>query len=164
DGGIPRPPGRGKPPAGGAGIRMRGGFDSSSVQYPARLNGHCNSSGGDLALWRTDCPIPTSVAILPGNTSKFSQLIRSPQWGYMSCSHNIRKALIFSAAFCLGSTVMANECGEPPAAPPLVDGATATMEAVVANSDEVKVYIADADKYLDCREAAIATEGFTALD
>ncbi|MFA5548537.1 MAG: hypothetical protein WDA10_08370 [Porticoccaceae bacterium] len=82
----------------------------------------------------------------------------------MSCSHNIRKALIFSAAFCLGSTVMANECGEPPAAPPLVDGATATMEAVVANSDEVKVYIADADKYLDCREAAIATEGFTALD
>lgn len=82
----------------------------------------------------------------------------------MSCSQNIKRSLIFSAAFLFGSAAMGSECGDPPAVPQLVDGATSTVDAVVANSEEVKAYIADADKYLDCREAAIATEDFAALD
>ena len=43
-------------------------------------------------------------------------------------------------------------CGDPPAEPIIVDGATATMEQLVANSQEVNLYIGEADLFLDCSE------------
>jgi hypothetical protein len=53
----------------------------------------------------------------------------------------------------LSSTALAQDCSEAPVAPDLVDGATASMDQLVANSEEVKTFIAAADSYLDCRYA-----------
>lgn len=51
------------------------------------------------------------------------------------------------------STLIAQECNQPPVAPELVDGASANMDQLIANSEQVKAYIAEADVYLDCRYA-----------
>jgi hypothetical protein len=59
-----------------------------------------------------------------------------------------------------GSTALAGDCGEPPAEPAIVDGSEATMDEMVANSEEVKGYIKEADAYLDCREGQVKTEAF----
>lgn len=45
---------------------------------------------------------------------------------------------------------MAQDCGDVPTKPMLVDGATSSMDQIVANSEDVKGYIAAADLYLDC--------------
>ena len=51
------------------------------------------------------------------------------------------------------STTFAQGCGEAPVKPKVVDGASVTMDQLVANSDAVKSYIAEADLYLDCHLA-----------
>ena len=82
----------------------------------------------------------------------------------MSSVTRIKQAFVFSAALSVGALAFASDCGEAPVAPELVDGATVTMEEIVSNSEGVKAYIAEADKYLDCRESIIPTEAFTNLD
>lgn len=82
----------------------------------------------------------------------------------MSSVTRIKQVFVLGAALSMGGLAYANDCGEAPVAPQLVDGASVTMEEIVANSEQVKAYIAEADKYLDCREAIIPTEAFTALD
>ena len=62
---------------------------------------------------------------------------------------------IFSAitAFFLiafSSLALANECGEVPVAPSVVNGATSSMDELVTNSEAIKAYIEVADAYLDC--------------
>ena len=79
--------------------------------------------------------------------------------------HNkIQRVLLMASALTLSSVAVAQDCGEVPARPELVDGASSTMDQMVANSEAVKGYIADADAYLDCREAYIVTEEFQALE
>ena len=56
-----------------------------------------------------------------------------------------------------------NDCGAVPTTPELIKGAAATMEELVANSQSVKAYIAEADAYLDCNESFVKSEPFTAL-
>lgn len=80
----------------------------------------------------------------------------------MSCYSKIKQCFLISVALGFSSLALANDCGEPPAAPALVDGATVTMDEIVANSEQVKAYIASADQYLDCREQVIPTEEFMA--
>ena len=43
-------------------------------------------------------------------------------------------------------------CGELPVEPDIVDGASSTVEQLVANSEAVNAYIAEADQFLDCSE------------
>ncbi len=64
------------------------------------------------------------------------------------------------AAACLALPTLAQDCGEAPKAPELVDGSQATMEELKKNSEAVKTYIADADEYLDCREAYVTSDAF----
>lgn len=82
----------------------------------------------------------------------------------MSCS---RKFSIFFLAFLsigfISSSVLA-DCGDQPVKPELPDGKTATMDELVATSNAVKSFIAEADAYLDCSEKEIASEEFQALD
>lgn len=47
----------------------------------------------------------------------------------------------------------ASSCGEQPVEPAIVDGAASTLEQLIANGNEVKAYIAEADQFLDCSEA-----------
>ncbi len=58
---------------------------------------------------------------------------------------------------------LAQDCGEAPEPPELVDGSEATMEDLAGNSEMVKSYIANADEYLDCRESYLETEAFRKL-
>ncbi len=77
---------------------------------------------------------------------------------------NCFRPVVLAAAMALGPVLaVADDCGEVPAAPEIIDGATATMEALVANSEEVKAYIAAADGYLDCREAIAKSDDFKDL-
>lgn len=46
-----------------------------------------------------------------------------------------------------------NDCGEAPTEPVLVDGSSASMEQLIANSAEVNIFIEQADVFLDCQEA-----------
>lgn len=55
------------------------------------------------------------------------------------------------------------DCGSAPAAPEVPDGATVTMEELVAASNEVKTFIANADTYLDCRQAAMQSKTYKKL-
>lgn len=55
---------------------------------------------------------------------------------------------LFLVAF--SSFALANECGEIPVAPSIVEGVTASVDDLVANSEAVKSYIEVADAYLDC--------------
>lgn len=80
----------------------------------------------------------------------------------MSCYSKIKQCFLISVALSFSSLALANNCGEAPAAPALVDGAKVTMDEIVANSEQVKAYIATADQYLDCREQIIPTEEFLA--
>jgi hypothetical protein len=74
------------------------------------------------------------------------------------------KTLVFAGAFAASGLALASDnCGEVPAAPEIVDGATATMEELVANSESVKAFVAGADTYLDCREGFIKTDTFKAM-
>lgn len=59
-------------------------------------------------------------------------------------------AVQLSILMGLSSIALANDCGEKPSVPTLVDGASVTMEQLVANSVEIKDFIAAADVYLDC--------------
>lgn len=72
-------------------------------------------------------------------------------------------AVLTLGAFSLNTLALGENCGEAPVAPELVDGKTASMEELVANSEQVKGYIAEADQFLDCREAVIPTEEYKAL-
>ena len=86
----------------------------------------------------------------------------------MSVFQFIKPALAVSAALTLGAfslntLALGENCGDTPVAPQLVDGASASMEELVANSEEVKAFIEQADQYLDCREAVIPTDEYKAL-
>lgn len=56
---------------------------------------------------------------------------------------------VFSGQLAAEVTV---DCGEQPVKPSIVDGATSTMEQLVANSKAVNAFIAEADEFLDCEE------------
>ena len=49
----------------------------------------------------------------------------------------------------------ANQCGDAPLAPEVVDGSSATMTDLVANSKAVQTFIANADEHLDCKKALV---------
>ena len=70
----------------------------------------------------------------------------------MTYSKTSFKLATLVLALSCASIAMADNCGETPQPPEVIDGATATMDALVANSESVKTFISDADKYLDCRE------------
>ena len=63
----------------------------------------------------------------------------------------------------VSAPILADDCGDLPQAPAVIDGASATMEDLVANSQSVKAFIADADAYLDCNEAFVKSDGFKSL-
>jgi len=71
--------------------------------------------------------------------------------------HRVLLSLVFTA---LTGSALASDCGNPPQEPEIVDGATATMEELVANSESVKTYISEADAYLDCREGVVKSDTF----
>ena len=77
--------------------------------------------------------------------------------------NSLRNAMLFSIAL-FSAPLLASECGERPQAPEVVDGASATMDELVANSKSVKAFIADADAYLDCNEAIVTSEDFKKMD
>lgn len=86
----------------------------------------------------------------------------------MSVFRFIKPAMAVSAALALGAfslntLAQGENCGEPPVLPELVEGASASMEELVANSEQVKGFIEQADEYLDCRESAIPTDEYKAL-
>lgn len=86
----------------------------------------------------------------------------------MSVFQFIKPALAVSAALTLGafslnSLALGENCGEAPVAPQLVEGASTSMEELVANSEQVKAFIEQADQYLDCREAVVPTDEYKAL-
>jgi hypothetical protein len=77
--------------------------------------------------------------------------------------------LIASAIFLTGmagfsGVTLAADCGEAPVAPELADGTTATMDELIANSEAVKSFIADADTYLDCREDLMKSDEFKMME
>lgn len=79
----------------------------------------------------------------------------------MSDSINFGRRILLSLALGACSAIaIADDCGTAPQVPSLVDGAKATMEELVATSQGVKTYIADADKFLDCRESIAKGDGF----
>ena len=86
----------------------------------------------------------------------------------MSVFRFIKPAMAVSAALALGAfslntLAQGENCGEPPVSPELVDGASASMEELVANSEQVKAFIEQADGYLDCRESAMPSDEYKAL-
>jgi len=56
-----------------------------------------------------------------------------------------------------------SDCGVIPEKPAIIDGATATMEELVANSEEVKSYIGGVDTFLDCYETFMQSDSFANL-
>jgi hypothetical protein len=88
----------------------------------------------------------------------------SPPWKISGVKMTSLKNILCASVFAISSFAFAqDECGEVPVAPEIVDGATATMEELVANSETVKAFVADADAYLDCREAYAKDDAFKAL-
>ncbi len=57
----------------------------------------------------------------------------------------------------------ADDCGEAPEKPEILDGAEATMEELVTKSNQVTAFIEKADEYLDCKEAYGQSEEFQEL-
>jgi hypothetical protein len=76
---------------------------------------------------------------------------------------NYIKTLLISLVLP-ASMSLASDCGEVPVAPEIVDGTTASVDALVDNSEAVKAFIASADKYLDCRQVFRDSPEFDALD
>ena len=64
----------------------------------------------------------------------------------------------------LSTTALSQECGDEPVAPSIVDGASASMDDLVANSQEVKGFIAEADVFLDCLYEYRDTVAYKDLD
>jgi len=62
------------------------------------------------------------------------------------------------------TTALAADCGDAPVPPELADGATATMDDLIANSEAVKAFIADADTHLDCRENLMKGDEFKMME
>lgn len=67
------------------------------------------------------------------------------------------------ALVATSSLTLADTCGTAPSAPTLPDGSKATMDELVASSQDVKTYIAAADTFLDCRDAFGKGEEFKTL-
>ena len=63
-------------------------------------------------------------------------------------------AIVFSTVLA-AQTGSEDNCGNTPIEPSILDGASSSMEELVANSKEVTGFIAAADTYLDCREAYV---------
>ena len=61
------------------------------------------------------------------------------------------------------SPLFAGDCGEVPEAPEIFDAASATLEQVKENSGEVKSFVDEADKYLDCVETLRKSKDFEAM-
>ena len=66
-------------------------------------------------------------------------------------------------AFAGAPAFAQSDCGVVPEKPQIVDGATATMEELVANSEEVIDYIGEVDSFLDCHEAFMQEDSFSDL-
>lgn len=75
-------------------------------------------------------------------------------------NYYFRRILLAAALSTAPLAALADTCGEVPDAPEIISGDTATMEELVANSQTVKSYIADADAYLDCNEALAKSDAF----
>ena len=79
-------------------------------------------------------------------------------------NNNLSRILLsLSILLGLSSNALSQDCGELPQAPALVDGASATIDQLVANSREVKSFIELADVYLDCSLAFRKTVAFKDL-
>ena len=79
---------------------------------------------------------------------------------------NLSKSRLILLSLTLGvfsAAALADDCGNAPQQPELVDGASATMEELVANSESVKNYIAEADAYLDCREKIVNSDTYKSM-
>ena len=79
----------------------------------------------------------------------------------MPVTKKILTTCLFMAGFTSGSLFA--DCGSAPNSPEIPDGATASMEELVGASKAVKAFIANADIYLDCREAAMNSEEYKNL-
>ncbi len=55
------------------------------------------------------------------------------------------------------------QCGEPPAAPAIPDGSTATVEDLAATAEQVNAYAETSDAYLDCIEGYTGKRAFRQL-
>lgn len=58
----------------------------------------------------------------------------------------------------------ADNCGEAPEKPEILDGSQATMEELVTNSNEVTAFIEKADEYLDCQDKYGQSDKFQDLN
>ncbi len=112
------------------------------------------------------------MALFPGNNVGDNAVVvlklLITYGGYMSVFQFIKPALVVSAVLSLGTLsagalAIGEHCGEAPQAPEVVDGASVTMDELVANSEQVKAFIDQADAYLDCREAVMPGEAYQAL-
>lgn len=72
---------------------------------------------------------------------------------------------LFQLILLLGvsATAMASDCGDAPSEPDIIDGASASKEELVENSNAVKDFIDEADAYLDCSTAYVKTPDFEQL-
>ena len=77
--------------------------------------------------------------------------------------NRIKIALQAFFLLVISSSVYAQECGESPTAPAVVDGASATLEELKQNSDDINAYIVIADEYLDCTHAFEDSRDFDTL-
>ena len=78
----------------------------------------------------------------------------------MSSFNGGRRVLLTLALGAFTGSALASDCGTLPQEPEIIDGGSATMEDLVANSESVKTFISEADAYLDCREGIAKTDAF----
>lgn len=78
----------------------------------------------------------------------------------MSYLNKLSQLILFLG---ISATAMANDCGTAPSEPGVIDGASASMEELVENSEAVKDFIDEADAYLDCYTAYTKTAEFEQL-
>lgn len=83
---------------------------------------------------------------------------------YNNVNTSGRNLLLSAALVMFSGATFAAPCGDPPEVPEIVDGTAATMDELVANSDQVKSYIAEADSYLSCYEGYAKSDEYKALD
>ena len=67
----------------------------------------------------------------------------------------LTSSLAVSTQILAQDPVEEHQCGLSPEAPAIVDGSSTTMEELVANSQAVQGYIAEADAFLDCQKSAV---------